>query len=74
MSDDALAEASQIVAAFEDADESARRVPLGDPAELPGHPGEAVGRQLESAERVFRGGVKAGGNEHELRLVVLERG
>ncbi len=47
---------------------------VGDAGELARHPAEGAGGELHLGERVARGGVESGADEHELRRVGLEHG
>ena len=64
----------QVVSAFEHRDHPAARVAAGDRRQFAGEPGVVVGLQLQLRERVAPVPVEAGGDDHQLRAEVVERG
>src|SRR5260221_4801857 len=59
-------EAAQVVATFEQGDDAAIRVPIGNPANLAGERGKVIVGQLELPERVAGSRIEAGGDQDEL--------
>jgi hypothetical protein len=65
-------ESLEIVAALQEDADATRGVACRDVADGARHRGEAVGAQRHARERVARVGVEPGGDEHELRRVLVE--
>ena len=73
MRGDGLGQRIEVVAAFEDGDDAALGVAVGDREEFLGQPDEVLGLDLELGERIGGVGVEACRDDDQLRREAVER-